>query len=213
LISVQANILAYTVLDARNPGIAAKFVDSVNKSLSDRPEVAKQLLSSYNITASTDHDEALLSILRFATEVCFYAPALAFAKGWPQTKENKCFLYQFNEGIPWEGRFKGEAGHVLDVAFLFQNFNEFLSDEQKAVARQYGEDFIEFVNGNDPWPPVEGGKMGAQVYGPSSERITAEYVPSGEPEKVGRDGRVLKLGEMAGFDTLSEVFQNFFQGK
>jgi carboxylesterase type B len=151
--------------------------------------------------------------LRFATEISFYAPALAFAKGWPQTKENKFFLYHFNEGNPWEGRFKGEAGHILDVAFLFQNFNEFLTDEQKAVAHAYAEDFINFVNGEDPWPPVEGGKIGARVYGPSSAGITAKYVASGNPEEVGRQEHVLKLGEMAGFDAILSVFENFFQGR
>jgi carboxylesterase type B len=151
--------------------------------------------------------------LRFATEISFYAPALAFAKGWPQTKENKFFLYHFNEGNPWEGRFKGEAGHILDVAFLFQNFNEFLTDEQKAVAHAYAEDFINFVNGEDPWPPVEGGKIGARVYGPSSAGITAKYVASGNPEEVGRQEHVLKLGEMAGFDAILSVFENFFQAR
>lgn len=193
-------------LDAQNPGIATKFIDSVNTTLAGHPDHASVLLSSYDITPSTSDDEALLSILRFATEINFYAPSLAFAKGWPQTKENKFFLYHFNEGIPWEGRFKGQAGHILDVAFLFQNYNEHLSEAQRAVARAFAEDFIEFVNGNDPWPPVEGGVMGARVYGPSSEGITAKYVASGKPEEVGRRDTVLKLGEMAGFDTILSVF-------
>jgi carboxylesterase type B len=200
-------------LDAKNPGIASKFIESVNKTLSSHPEAAKTLLSSYNIAESTNDDEAMLSILQFATEISFYAPALAFAKGWPCTKENKFFLYHFNEGIPWEGRFQGEAGHVLDVAFLFQNYNDHMNDAQKALARAYGEDFIEFVNGNDPWPPVQRGQLGARVYGPSKDGITTKYVASGKPEEVGRNDRVLKLGEMAGFGTILDVFQNFMQGR
>jgi carboxylesterase type B len=151
--------------------------------------------------------------LRFATEISFYAPALAFAKGWPKTKENKFFLYHLNEGNPWEGRFKGEAGHILDVSYLFQNYNEFLNDEQKAVANAFAEDFIKFVNGEDPWPPVEGEKIGARVYGPSSAGVTTKYVASGKPEEVGRQEHVLKLGEMAGFDAILGVFENFFQGR
>ncbi|KAH4057476.1 hypothetical protein HBI24_137270 [Parastagonospora nodorum] len=206
---LDANILAYMGMDSRNPGIAQKFVDSVNKTLSSHPEAAKQLLSSYNITPSTNDDEATLSILRFASEISFYAPARAFAQGWP----GKFFLYHFNEGIPWEGRFQGEAGHILDVAYLFQNFNEFLDDRQKAVATAYAEDFIKFVNGEDPWTPVKDGNMAARVYGPSSEGITMKFVPDGNPKEVGRDERVLKLGEMAGFDNLSAAFQNFFQGR
>jgi hypothetical protein len=206
---LDANILAYMGLDNRNPGIAQKFIDSVNKTLSSHPGAGKQLLSSYNITPSTKDDEALLSILRFASEISFYAPARAFAQGWP----NKFFLYHFNEGIPWEGRFKGEAGHILDVAYLFQNFNEFLNDEQKAVARAYAEDFINFVNGEDPWKPVKNGDMAARVYGPSSEGITTKFVSDGSPKEVGRDERVLTLGEVFGFDNVLAAFQNFFQGR
>lgn len=200
-------------LNAKLPNIAPQFIESIKKTLADHPGAASEILSSYNITPSTGDDEALLSILRFATEISFYASALAFAKGWPKTKENKFFLYHFNEGIPWEGQFKGEAGHILDVAFLFQNYNEHLSKEQKKVARAYGEDFIEFVNGNDPWPPVEGSQFGARVYGPSSEGITTKYVASGEPAEVGRSDRVLKLGEQVGFDLVMDVFQNFAFGR
>jgi carboxylesterase type B len=185
----------------------------VNKTLSSRPEVASALLSSYNITPSTQDDEAFLSILRFAADILFYAPARAYAQGWPCTPSNKLFLYHFNEGIPWEGRYQGEAGHILDVAFLFQNYNDHMSDEQRAVASAYGEDFIKFVNGEDPWPPVQGGKMGARVYGPSKDGVTTKYVEDGKPEEIGRNERILKLGEMAGFDNFLEVFNNFLQGK
>jgi carboxylesterase type B len=211
--ATQANILAYMGLDARNPGIADKFIESANTTLAAHPGAASALLSAYEIKSSTGDDEAMLSILRFATEISFYAPALAFAKGWPQTKDNKIFLYHFNEGIPWEGRYKGHAGHILDVSYLFQNYSQHLTDEQKAVAKAYGEDFIEFVNGNDPWQPVEGGKMGARVYGPSNEGITTKYVADGNPEEVGRHDRILKLGEQFGFDPILEVFQNFLQGR
>jgi carboxylesterase type B len=199
-------------LNAKLPNIASQFLESATKTLSDHPDAASNLFSAYSITSSTSDDEALLSILRFATEISFYAPSLAFAKGWPRTKDNKFFLYHFNEGIPWEGKFKGEAGHILDVAFLFQNYNEHLSEEQKAVARAYGEDLIEFINGNDPWPPVEGENFGARVYGPSREGITTRYVASGNPAEVGRSDRVLKLGEQIGLDLVMDVFQNFAFG-
>lgn len=200
-------------LDARKPNVAQKFIDSVNQSLASQPEAATKLLSSYEITIETNDDEALLAILRFASEIAFYAPARAFATGWPNTKDNKFFLYHFNEGIPWEGRFKGEAGHILDVAYLFQNYNEHLDDEQTKVARAYGEDFIKFVNGEDPWPAVQDGKLSARVYGPSSEGNTCRWVATGNPVHIGRDERVLKLGESAGFDAILQAFQNFLQGQ
>ncbi|KAF1975707.1 carboxylesteras-like protein [Bimuria novae-zelandiae CBS 107.79] len=210
---LDCSILYYLGMSEMLPNIAPKFIESVKKTLAAHPEVALNLLSFYNIAPSTDDDEALLSILRFGSEISFYAPSLAFAKGWPKTKENKFFIYHFNEGIPWEGKFKGEAGHILDVAYLFQNYNEHMNEEQKKVARAYGEDFIEFVNGNDPWPPVEGELVGARVYGPSSEGVTTKYVASGNPAEVGREDRVLKLGEQIGFDLVLDVFQNFMFGK
>ncbi|EFQ87185.1 hypothetical protein CFE70_001165 [Pyrenophora teres f. teres 0-1] len=210
---LDANILAYLMFDARKAGIAQKFIDSCNNTLSSKPEAAEKLLAAYYITPSTPDDEAMLSILRFCSEISFYAPVRAFAKGWPNTPESKLFLYHFNEGIPWEGRFQHEAGHILDVAYLFQNFNEHLGDAQEKVARAYAEDFINFVNGQDPWPPVQDGKMCARVYGPSSEGVTSRWVPDGDPAKIGREDRVLKLGEEYGFDIILDVCQNFHQGK
>jgi len=200
-------------IDAKNPGIAAKFIESAKKTLKSYPDTADALLDAYNISPSTNDEEAVVSILRFATDISFYAPGRAFAQGWPKTKDSKFFLYHFNEGNPWDGRFKGESGHILDVAFLFQNFNEKLNKKQRAVARRYGEDFIEFVNGGEPWPPVQSrDRLGARVYGPSDADITAKYVESGDPAEVGRRPHVLKLGEEAGFDNLLAVFQNFFMG-
>ncbi|KAF1842781.1 alpha/beta-hydrolase [Cucurbitaria berberidis CBS 394.84] len=210
---LDANILAYMGLDARKANIAQKFIHSVNATLASHPSAATALLSSYNITPSTPDDEALLSILRFATEISFYAPARAFAQGWPNTSESKFFLYHFNEGIPWPGRFQGEAGHILDVSYLFQNFNEHLNKECRELAKKFAEDFIDFVNGEDPWPPVQGQRLGARVYGPSSEGVATKYVEDGNPVDVGRNDRVLKLGELAGFDNILDAFQNFFQGQ
>jgi hypothetical protein len=209
---LDANILAYMGLDQRNPVIAKKFIDSVQQTLTSQPGTAKELLSSYDISPSTSDDDALSSILRFASEISFYAPARAFAQGWP----GKFFLYHFNEGIPWPGRFQGEAGHILDVAYLFQNYNDHLSHGQEKVARVYAEDFIKFVNGEDPWPVVgsEGhDEMNARVYGPSSDGVTMRYVEDGAPNRVGRHERVLKLGEMAGLDNILAAFQNFLQGR
>ncbi|RAR15774.1 para-nitrobenzyl esterase [Stemphylium lycopersici] len=210
---LDANILAYTVLDARKSGIAQQFIDSCNATLSSQSDVAKELIEAYEIKTSSSDEEALLAILRFASEISFYAPTRAFAEGWPNTPESKFFIYHFNEGIPWEGRFKGEAGHILDVAYLFQNYNEHLDDAQIKVAREYGEDFIKFVNGEDPWPPVQTDKYSAKVYGPSADGVTSRWVPDGAPAKIGRDERVLKLGEKVGFDKVLDVFQNFFQGR
>ncbi|KAF5844230.1 hypothetical protein GGP41_002800 [Bipolaris sorokiniana] len=210
---LDGSIFAYTMLDARKPGISQAFINSCNKTLSAQPEVATELLAAYNITASTSDDEAILAFVRFASDICFYAASRAFAQGWPNTSETKLFLYHFNEGIPWEGRFKGEAGHILDVAYLFQNFNEHLDDAQLKVAREYGQDFIKFVNGENPWPPVHQDELSAKVYGPSAEGVTSRWVPDGAPTKIGRDEHVLKFGEKIGFDAVLKVFNDYFHNK
>lgn len=196
---------------ARKADIAQNFITSVNQSLSSQPEIATLLLSSYNISPTTSDDDALLSIVQFATEISFYATTHAFARGWPTSNDTKMFLFHFNEGIPWPGPFQGEAGHILDIAYLFQNYNEHLTADQKKVAKAFGDDFINFVNGEDPWPPVQGEEMGARVYGPSSEGVTTRYVQDGKPKNVGREERILKLGELVGFDKIQDVFLNFFQ--
>jgi hypothetical protein len=38
-------------------------------------------------------------------------------------------------------------------------------------------------------------------------------VEDGDPRSVGREERVLALGERYGFDIVLDVFQNFFQGR
>ncbi|XP_014554756.1 hypothetical protein COCVIDRAFT_104164 [Bipolaris victoriae FI3] len=210
---LDGNIFAFTTLDARKPGIAQAFINSCNRTLSAQPEVATELLAAYNITASTSDDEAILAFVRFASEICFYAASRAFAQGWPNTPESKLFLYHFNEGIPWEGRFKGEAGHILDVTYLFQNFNEHLDDAQLKVAKEYGADFIKFINGENPWPPVQQDKLSAKVYGPSADGVTSRWVPDGAPTKIGRDEHVLKIAEKIGFDAVLKVFSDYFQNK
>ncbi|CAI6331486.1 unnamed protein product [Periconia digitata] len=211
--ALDGSIFAYAALDAQNPGISSKFIASAKRTLSAHPNTLSTLLESYGITEEMSDDEGLVAILRFISDIAFYASARVFAQGWPKTPDNKVYLYHFNEGNPWDGRFKGEAVHILDVAFLFQNYNDLLSQEQKAVARRYGEDFIAFVNGEEPWAPVKKGKFNARVYGPSGQGVGAEYVESGEPTSVGRSERVLKLGEEVGLDTVGDVFINFLQGR
>jgi hypothetical protein len=88
-----------------------------------------------------------------------------------------------------------------------------LNDAQQKVAKEFADAFIKFVNGEDPWPPVQDGKLGAMVYGPSADGVTNRWVSDGDPARIGRDKRILKLGHMVSFDTISEVFQNFFQGR
>ncbi|PVI02247.1 carboxylesteras-like protein [Periconia macrospinosa] len=209
--ALDSSVFAYMGMDPSN--IATRFITSATSTLSAHLSALTTLLTSYNITPTTPDNEALLSILRFTSEITFYASARAVAQGWPKSASSKVYLYHLNEGTPWEGRFQGEAVHIFDVALLFQNYNGELEKAQRKIARGYGEDFVRFVNGEEPWKPVEEGKFSARVYGPVKEGKGVEFVESGEPEKVGRSETVLKLGEEVGFDTVMDVLSNFLQGR
>lgn len=151
--------------------------------------------------------------MQFASDITFYAPAITMAANWPSSRNSKAYLFHFNEPNPWDGPYKGKASHVLDVAYLFQNYAEHLTDDQKAVGRAFGSDFIEFVNGGSPWHPVSAGKMCARVYGPSDTKETVKFVDSGDAAESGRNRKIHELGSALGFDALGEVYTNFFQGR
>ncbi|CZR65553.1 related to carboxylesterase [Phialocephala subalpina] len=124
------------MLHPRKAGCRAAFTTSIQKSL---PDAGDSVLQAYNIRSDISDDEAFLGILNFANDIAFHAPTLTFAKGWLGKK----FAYYFDEPNPWDGPWKGgRATHVLDVAYIFQNYNEFLDDEQKVVAERFAESLL-----------------------------------------------------------------------
>lgn len=180
----------------------------MDKSLASHPSGAEKLRRAYHITPDLSDPVALRNILQFATDIEFYAPAIAFAEGWP----GKAYLYYFNELNPWEGPWKGESTHILDVAFLFQNYSEFLGPAQKVIGIKFAEDFIKFISGKSEWAAFDDRKKGAQVYGPSRDGISSEYVEGVASERSGRKKTILELGEEFGLDELSAVWDNFMMG-
>lgn len=52
---------------------------------------------------------------------------------------------------------KGAASHLLDVSFLFRNYEEFLDEKQAASGRAFGCHFIQFVNGKEPYGAFSSG--------------------------------------------------------
>jgi carboxylesterase type B len=200
------------MLGSRRVGIARFFRKSIEKSFAHHPSSAEKLFQAYGITSDLPDDIAIRSIFTFATDIGFLAPAVSLARGWP----GKAYVYHFNEPNPWDGEWKGDATHVLDVAFLFQNFNEFLPPAQKDVALIFARDYIRFVNGGTPWPTFESGNQGAMVYGPSLERSSAAFMSyaGGNPEEsCGRRSTIFKLGEDIPFDELATAWGDFLAGQ
>ena len=107
---------------------------------------------------------------------------------------------------------KGESTHILDVAFLFQNFSEFLEPAQKEVGVRFTKDFIKFINGKCELADFGDGKEGAQVYGPSRDGVTSEHVEGVGSERTGRKITISELGDEFGLDELSAVWDNFMMG-
>ncbi|KAL5317254.1 hypothetical protein ACEPPN_014349 [Leptodophora sp. 'Broadleaf-Isolate-01'] len=195
------------MLGPKTVNIAKGFCSSIEKTLADYPAAAEKLRQAYQITPDLPDDVALRNVLQFSTDIGFYATALAFAQGWP----GKAHVYHFNEPNPWEGQWKGEANHVLDVAFLFQNYNEHLEPEQIAVAVKFAEDVIKFVNGACDWKTFGEGE-GARTYGPSKDGICGDYVEGIAKDGSGRKNTIFELAKEIGLEPLSVAWGNFLTG-
>ncbi|KAL4755536.1 hypothetical protein BDW72DRAFT_189286 [Aspergillus terricola var. indicus] len=98
-------------------------------------------------------DDAYPAVLNYINDVLFFTPVLTFAQGW----KGNAYVYYFNEGNPWEGQWKGRTNHILDLAYLFQNFREFLSPKQQAVGLRSLRTFSDSATGRllGPLSPEE----------------------------------------------------------
>jgi hypothetical protein len=203
----QGSIFSF-MFGEQKAGISKSFTQSLSRTLHEYHGKADLLSQAYRISPDTADDAGLEKILRFATDIGFYAPVIAFATGWPEGK--KAYVYHFNEPNPWNGPWKGRSTHILDVAFLFQNYNEYLSAEQRIVAESFAEHVLVFVNGKPPFPSFSPDKGGAMVYGPPASG--SAFIESSAPEEMGRSGAISRIAERIGFDVLSSVWDNFMIG-
>lgn len=142
------------------------------------------------------------------TDIAFLAPALTYARSW----SSRAYLYFFNEPNPWAGPWKGKATHILDVAFLFQNYNDFLEPGQRKAAEKFAEDVVLFMNGTEPWKPY-GAESGARVYGQSEgDEMEVGYMDV-EDEKSGRRSTIFEVARIVGLDAISGAFDSFLAGR
>jgi len=205
----DGSIMAFR-LAGRQPSLAQNFATSVQKSLP--APTASKLLSAYGIDPSASDDASLKPILTFITDISWVGPTYAFADAWAKAG-NEALVYFFNEPNPWEGQFKDEATHVLDIAFLFQNFNEFLDEAPKAVAVGLAKDVIQFANGKAPWEAWKGEGPGAKVYKAGKGGKGGSFVSSAELEETKRRQRLNEVAGEAGLDGLANAWGNFLLGK
>ncbi|OKL57800.1 hypothetical protein UA08_07259 [Talaromyces atroroseus] len=191
---------------------APRFISALTNALSSHPaEVTSNLLASYSLSPTTPDEEAFSRILEFTNDILFYAPVLAYASGWPE--DGNVYVYYFNETNPFDGPFKGQSTHILDVAYFYQNFNDHLTTEQQAVARAFAEDILRFVAGEAPWEPCKdlGDGFRARVFGPSSEKQVKKLVKDiygGDSQRRGVLPRLLDETDVK-WDELTGVFFAF----
>lgn len=140
-----------------------------------------------------------LAFLHFAHDVVQLAATRHIAKRWP----GPAYIYHFNEPNPWEGRFQGVASHLLDAAFLFQNYEKFLNEDQAALGRSFARHVIEFVNGEEPYDAFSSGSGKVQVYGPGEPR--SRQVDAGDLAAAGRRDHIFRLADDVGMDRLSAI--------
>ncbi|KAJ4212289.1 hypothetical protein NW759_011677 [Fusarium solani] len=195
----DASVLGIMGLFQRKQGIGAAFSNHVRSNLPHQSQVADKLLEIYKIRDETSDDDALLRIIQFASDIGYRATAHALAKTFP----GESFLLQFSEPNPWEGPFKGYTTHVLDIAFLFQNYNEHLDSQQRASAVQFAQDVILFMHGHAPWDNFQ--KAGGMAIYENGTKKVAE----GRDTLTEEYASMLELGDIVGLDFFVKLVEGF----
>lgn len=183
-------------------GIAAKFCAHLTETFSSQPDIADRWLALYDLNPSTPDDEAFVSILHIANDLNFYHPTLHLSRHLRTEHPSiPVHLYRFNVPNPWPGPWQGQSNHILDISFLFQNFNAYLGRDDTKVAWRFAEDVVGFVNGEVPWA----GEEVARVYGAQGVLRDVRDVPAETGRRAGLEG----LAEVVGWDGLNGAFAAF----
>lgn len=173
---------------------------STRESLSE--EVAKKLLTGYEIDSSTEDDLAFERVLQFGGDVSFYAGTLAFAQGLE--KDMPVYVYRFNEPNDWPGPWQGRSTHIHDLACLFQNFSDFLSGAQNQLAEEFATDVLRYANNKEPWQCWTKARKVAKVIATDGGGMKEDV-----PEQTGRRKFFVDLADEVGFGTLRGAFDQF----
>lgn len=172
-----------------------------------QPELVSTILADYGIRKEDPGEEAFHKIVAVLTDVAFYAPTLIALKGWPNA--NGRYLYHFNAANSFPGPLQGQASHILDVAYLFQNYNQFLSEADVKVAERFGSAIISFTNdgtvGWKPWSEQE--PENYQVFGQTSQTATF-----GVERDAKRRPFIPKILEKYSYDLVWGALQAFLGG-
>lgn len=146
--------------------------------------------------------------------MCFAVAARESARAWSLAGLD-AFLYRFNCPNPWDGVWKGHATHILDLAFLLLNYNEYLSKGQRQAAERFAKDVITFVHGREPWAAYRSETQeGSMVYNAPADGAMdrSEFVECDGPQ-TGRRDAMHRFDAPEILDRLMDGWQMFMAQK
>ena len=191
-------------LSAREEGISDAFRKHVEENLSK--DAATKFNDHYGLRSDTPDHTAIEIITRFISAIAFYVPSLKIAEAWP----GSVAVGHFNERNPWDGQHKGMTNHLLDIAFVWGNYNQSYIRANWTVARALAENLVSFVSEKDDLPNFQQTSR-VTVYGPSEENISSHQVPW-DSNEVQREFEIFELGDAAGgIDKLLELAEQFLR--
>ncbi|KAK5659821.1 hypothetical protein OQA88_1033 [Cercophora sp. LCS_1] len=202
-------------VSSRSDILPRTLADHLHAKLDDiNPTLVPTVIDGYGIDvdAIANTSESTKAVLGLATDICFGFGARAFAKAWSETG-NESFLYRFNVPNPWDGPWKGHATHILDIAFVLQNYRDFLGEGQRKSGERFTRDVITFVSGGAPWTKYRAEEPGAMVYDAkeSGEADESKFVGK-DGEQSGRREVLLKLTGQGVLDKVMEAWEGFMKG-
>lgn len=205
-------------LGHRQDNLNATLKASLEAVFADSPAIAAGIVDGFAIDPAKSDDK--LPVINFINDVSFAEGVKRTAKAWAGASGKlgtKVYLGHFNLPNPWDGPFKGHAGHALDFVIALGNFNQFLGAGQKAAAETLAGDLITFVNGKEPWPAYSGKADGtAKVFyaGIDSAKDESKVVSTADTSATGRRTVIDKVigGDVSILEKLMGAFMMFMQG-
>lgn len=210
-------IMDVTALGHRTDNLAGTLKKSLETVLPDNPATVSAILNGYGVDESnTDR----LPVLHFINDISFARGAKAPAQAWAQAGPRlttKAFLTHFNMPNPWTGPWQGHATHALDISILLGNYDEFLSQGQRACGERMAGGLLSLVHGQEPFPSYSGTQDGVtMVYFAGADSKVDESYTSNESEehKTKRRGILdqVAAGNPGILDKLLATFGLFIQG-
>ncbi|KEF53508.1 uncharacterized protein A1O9_10483 [Exophiala aquamarina CBS 119918] len=181
-------------------------------------QLAPAIISGYDlaVAATVNTPETTLAVLKLGNDICFAQATSTLAQTWAASgvPGSKAFLYHFNCPNPWDGPWKGEATHGLDIVFALQNYREHLSIGQRRSTERLAKDIITFVNGNEPWQGYDLDKPTSMIYFAEAEgwEDKSELVDERSLEHTRQRSVLHEVASKGALDKVMDAWQMFMRG-